>query len=355
MRLRARRARLYESIRTAHLERAHRLSPAAIVYRERRYDYDPALAEGLEVVRAGLLRAALLLRRSRLDALEVNEPLMRSSILATSLAVFGVRVFRRRPPRIVSYAIGNADPFDATGASWKRRIRMSVERRLAVFIWKRLDAVAFGTDGARDLYHMHLPARPELRETLIPALPARPDVVADAPRGESVVFLGAFVPRKGLPLLLEAWPLVIAARPAARLHLVGKGGLQDAAMAAAEAEASIDVSVDPPRDDIRGILQSSRVLVLPSQPSPTWREQVGLPIVEGLEAGCAIVTTDETGIAPWLLGHGHAVVPGTATAEQLATAIIAQIDLGDRAAEIAETLPREDGRLAADAWMFEGV
>jgi glycosyltransferase involved in cell wall biosynthesis len=297
----------------------------------------------------------MMLRRSDLDALEVNEPLMRSSIAATALAVFAVRALRRRPPRIVTYAIENADPFGTAGASWKRRLRVRFERRLSVYIWKRLDAVAFGTDGARALYRELLPARPRRRATLIPALPARPDDLSSAPRGETVVFLGAFVPRKGLPLLLDAWPLVIAARPDARLHLIGKGSLEESAHAAAAAHASIDVVIDPPRAEIRRTLRSSRVLALPSQPSPAWREQVGLPIVEGLEAGCAIVTTDETGIAPWLAAHGHGVVAGTATAPQLARAIIEQLASGDRAEEIAASLPVEDGRLGADEWMFAGL
>ncbi|WP_439591353.1 glycosyltransferase family 4 protein [Microbacterium sp.] len=355
MRLRARRARLYESIRTAHLERARQLTPAAILYRERRYDFDPTLAEGLELVQAGPVQAALLLRRSRLDALEVNEPLMRSSILATALAIFAARALRRRRPRIVTYAIENADPFDTTRVGWKRRARFAVERRLAVYIWRRVDAVAFGTAGARDLYRALLPNRAGLRQILIPALPARPDDLPNAPRGETVVFLGAFVPRKGLPLLLEAWPLVVAELPTARLTLVGKGALEDAVRTAAGAEASIDAILDPPRAEIRRILQASRVLVLPSQPSPTWREQVGLPIVEGLEAGCSVVTTDETGIAPWLIEHGHAVVKGSATASQLARAILDQLARGDRAVAIAASLPLEDGRLRADRWMFDGV
>jgi len=110
--------------------------------------------------------------------------------------------------------------------------------------------------------------------------------------------------------------------------------------------------VDPPRPEIRDILAHSRVLVLPSQPSPTWREQVGLPIVEGLEQGCAIVATTETGLAPWLQEHGHAVVSRDADAAALARAIIGQVDAGDRAASIVASLPPLDGRLAADAWMF---
>ncbi|MDN3497519.1 glycosyltransferase family 4 protein [Planococcus sp. APC 4015] len=352
MKLVSRRARLYESVRTAHLERARELSPAAIVYRVRRYDFDESLAAGLEIVHATPLRAALLLRRSRLEALEINEPLMASSLPASAIAVFAVTFLRRRDrPQIVTYAIGNDDPFSAPSPSIKRRVRWAIERVLARYVWRHVDAIAYGTQGARDVYRAELKPRRGMRETLIPALPAR-SAAPETERAQRVTFLGAFVARKGLPLLLEAWPAVVAARPEATLTLVGKGTLVADARDFADRHPSVELVEDPPRDLIRDTLARTLVLVLPSQPSPTWREQVGLPIVEALEQGAAIVTTTETGLAPWLDEHGHGVVPGDADAATLARAIIGQIDAGDRSAEILASLPPQDGRLAADAWMF---
>lgn len=353
MRLEARRARLYESVRTAHLERAHELADAAIVYRVRRYDFDDDLAVGLELVHAGPVSAALLLRRSRLEILEINEPLMASSLPATAMALFAVRFGRRHPPRVVTYAIGNADPFAAPAPTWKRRVRWTIERALARYVWNRVDAIVYGTDGAREVYRSILPRRDDLAQTLIPALPARArrDAEAEA-RGQRVVFLGAFVQRKGIRLLMKAWPHVVRARPRATLAVVGKGALLGEIEAFARDDPSVSVVVDPPRGLIREVLASSLVLVLPSQPSPTWREQVGLPIVEALEQGCAVVTTSETGLAPWLEGHGHSVVPADADERALARAIVAQLDAGDRSCAISASLPDRDGRLAADEWLM---
>lgn len=351
MSLISRRARLYESVRTAHLERAHELAPAAIVYRVRRYDFDESIAAGLELVQAGPVRAARLLRRSKLDILEINEPLMTSSLPASALAVFAVRFARPDRTRIVTYAIGNDEPFSGVSPSLKRRVRWAIERRLARYVWKRTDAIAYGTEGARDVYRRMLPHRADLAEALIPALPAR----AENPTGERaqrVIFLGAFVARKGLPLLMAAWPAVVAERPGATLTLVGKGALIDDARRFASENASVDLIEDPPRAQIRDILARSLVLVLPSQSSPTWREQVGLPIVEALEQGCSVVTTTETGLAPWLAEHDHGVVDADAGAETLAGAIIAQLSAGDRSEQIFASLPDRDGRLAADAWLF---
>lgn len=352
MRLVSRRARLYRTIRTAHLERARELAPAAIVYHSRRYDFQEDLAVGLEIVQASPWGAARLLRRSNLEVLEISEPLWTESLPSSALAVFAVRFLRgARRPRIVTYAIGNQPPFSTPAPTLKRRVRWAVERVLARYVWKRVDAVAFGTDGAREVYRALLPAHPGMREALIPALPARSEL-PELDRAQHVIFLGAFVERKGLPLLLEAWPKVLEQRPAATLTLVGKGTLVDAARRTADADASIELVEDPPRTRIREILSRSLVLVLASQPSPTWREQVGLPIVEGLEQGCAIVTTTETGLAPWLAEHAHAVIPGDADAGVLARAIVGQIDAGDRSRAILASLPVRDGRLAADEWMF---
>lgn len=347
------RARLYESVRTAHLERALQLEPASILYRVERYDFQEDLARGLDVHRLSPVRAALLLRRSPLDALEVNEPLMLSGLPGAALAVFAVRAFRRRRsrPRIVTYAIGNVDPFAGPARSWKNRIRRRIERMLSRYVWRRIDRVAFGTSAARDVYHQVLP-RAAAAERVIPALPAARQVREGVKIPGTVVFLGDFSPRKGFPLLLEAWPLVRAQRPEARLTLIGKGRLLAEAEAFAETHPDVSLVVDPPREQIRALLAESSVLTLPSQPTPTWREQVGLPIVEALEAGCSVVTTTETGLADWLREHDHGVVAGTAGAQELAAAIIGQIDAGDRSAAVSASLPPRDGRLAADAWMF---
>ena len=160
-RLTLERARLYESIRTAHLERARQLEPAAILYRQKRYDFDEQLTEGLELVHANRLEAALLLARSRVRQLEINEPLMLSSLPATVLALVAGRLAEAvggRRAQVVTYAIGNADPFAVpVGPGWKSRVRKMVERRLARYVWRRVDRIAFGTLAAQNVYHEVLP------------------------------------------------------------------------------------------------------------------------------------------------------------------------------------------------------
>jgi glycosyltransferase involved in cell wall biosynthesis len=351
--------RLYESLRTAHLERARQLAPASIVHRVTRYDFDESLAEGLDLVQAGPVRAAWLVGRSRVRVLEVNEPLMTSSLPATALVLAALavrRVLTRRRVTVVSYLIGNADPFAATTAPRLRtRLRRRGERVLARLVWRRLDRVVSGTDSARETYDRLLgPSSPRTSTETIPALPTRhPDARGGGVRPPTVVFVGAFAERKGVPVLLAAWPAVLAEHPDARLVLLGKGPLEADARALAAVDDSVTVEVDPARSRIHDVLDASRALVLWSQPSPTWREQVGLPLVEGLSHGCTAVTTTETGLADWLQAHGHVVAHGDpASPAVLARSIGAALDAGRTADSVLADLPGRDGRLAADDRLF---
>jgi len=348
--------RLYETVRTAHLERARELAPASILYRRRRYDFDASLTAGLDLVEAGPLRAAVVLARSDVREVEVNEPLMVSSLRRTAMALAAVDVraaLRRRPrPVVTTYAIANDErPPVRPGALG--RARRLVDRALVRHVARRVDRAVFGTAAARDLYAAQAPAVLRARHTLLWALPtpcACGPVGSPAPG--SVLFVGAFEERKGVRQLLAAWPLVAAACPDARLTLVGTGPLLADVEAFAAGRADVEVVVDPPRSEVHRLQREHAVAVLLSQRTRTWREQVGLPVVEGLAHGCAVVATDETGLADWLREHGHGVLPVSAGAAAVAQEVRARITRARAASDVLADLPAQDGRLAADAWLF---
>lgn len=351
------RARLYETIRTAHLERAHLLEPTAIVYRRRRYDFDEAAASGLQLVQASALRAAMLLARSRVRTLEINEPLQLSSAPATALALAALAVSRlvgRPRTTLVAYAIENADPRATRPRRLRSRARRTMELALARRVWARLDRIVFGTEAARETYASVLPPhRRPLAAELVPALPAAlPDAAGAAKEPDTLVYLGALVDRKGFPLVAAAWGAVRAARPAARLVILGSGAHEDLAERLASEDPSVTFLCDPARGIIRDTLLRSAVLTLPSQPRDDWREQVGLPIVEGLAAGCVVVTTTETGIAGWLSSHGHRTLGVPTLPAELADALVSALDDPRSAADVVSALPPVDGRLAADRLLF---
>ena len=352
------RARVYESLRSAHLERAHALEPASLLHRRRRYDFDPALADGLDLVQGGTFSLAVTILRSRLAGVEVNEPLLRSgswkTVVAVSAARWAARV-RRSPVVVVSYAIENHDPFGAPARSWRSTVRARLDRAMGRYTARRIDRIAYGTTAAAELYAARLGGELDgAAATVVPALPAPCHCPTSDDRDpDRVVFVGAFVPRKGLAELVQAWPLVVDRHPGARLTLVGKGPLEGLARDLAARVEGVDVVVDPPRSELHRVIRTSAVLVLLSQRTPTWREQVGLPIVEGLAHGCAVVTTEETGLAGWLSGHGHDVVPASAAGGQVAAAIGAALARRRSAGSVLADLPDVDGRLAADRWLFQ--
>ena len=360
--------RLYEQVRSAHLERAHELAPAAIVYRVKRYDFDPALSDGVELAQAGTLAAARLAMRSRITRVEVDEPLYLASLPRTAavLAVLGMKRLGGAPrAEIATYAIEDLDPFAARPPRVRSRVRRSIERVLAGYIWHRLDTVVYGTTEADALYSStfrHIPRR-QLTVEALPSPCACLDPEADATAEtaaaspverdpDGVLFLGSFSPRKGFADVLEAWPAILSRHPGARLTLVGSGELLPQARAAAAADPSIRLIVDPPRSVVHDELRRAHVLVLPSRRVGTWREQVGLPIVEGLAHGCEIVTTSETGIAEWLIDAGHVVLPAQVLSAGLADGVVDALVNPRTSDDILADLPGVDGRIAAGRALF---
>ena len=354
------RVRLYHQVRSAHLERAASLPPATILFGSRRYDFEESLAADLDLVEARGLGAARYLLREDVETLEVNEPLFVHAARSTATALLGLRLkalLGRGRTRVVSYAIENLDPAAVpVRPGLRARLGRTLDLALMRLIWRQLDRIVFGTTASADLYARVLPARPRLAVHQIPALPEpAPEADGHAKTSGSVLFLGALTERKGLPQLASAWPLVSAVLPDATLTVLGKGPLQPLAEELASSNPEVSLVVDPSRETIRHHLDRSQVLVLPAQPTPTWREQVGLPLVEALSYGCTVVTTDETGLAGWLVDHGHQVVPGTASTADLATALVRALREPLDVASVLASLPAEDGRLAADRWLFDEV
>ncbi len=348
-RIRYDRARSYQVLRTAHLERAHDFRPASIFYGGRRYDFDDTLAAGLDLHRCGPAGLALALLRRPPAALEINEPLQTSGLLRAAVAVAAARLadlLHRRHTRIGAYAIENRDPFAVRPPRLRSRFRRGGERLLSRLITARLDRIAYGTDGAAALYADRLGrSLARTQQQTFSALPTACDCPPLPRRPDLVLYLGALHRRKGVLALLDAWPTVIATRPSARLLLVGKGDLEDEIRDRLPEGA--ELVIDPPRPEVHYRLRTAHTLVLFSQPTPHWREQVGLPIVEGLAHGTQIVTSDQTGLAEWLASHGQQVLAPDVPTEVLAGAIVSSLD-----ASVGFDLPDIDGRRAADDWLL---
>lgn len=361
-------ARYYRGARTTHLERLHDSTPGDFFYQKPMYDFDVSRAPStVRIQQTSFLRIAALVLQGSYSTLEVVEPYAPSALpqnLVLSLAARFGRLIHREPTELVTYAIENADLPKKVAAS--TRLPVAVTRvllRLTVgFCYGSLSRIAFGTADAELNYAALLGRRMErhLPETsLIWGLPeARTDAsngpALDSTGARRVAFVGAFDERKGIRQLMDSWSTVTAADPLARLHIVGKGELEGTIRDWAKSADNVTVTVDPARETIWDVYRQSDVLVLLSQPFTNWKEQIGLPIVEGLSFGTEIVASTETGIARWLIDHGHRVLPPDATTDELATAITAALRTRRSRADILADLPAVDGRLAADRWLFAG-
>lgn len=353
--------RYYYYARSVHLERLRDARPGKFIYTRCHYDWDPeAVPNGVSVRQGGMLVVLWVLLRTRVRFIEVNEPmwfrvLPRVTLIAVAArlkSIFGSDVC------VVTYAIENADPVPRIAAT--AHVPLAIARviaRVAVGlpIYASLRRVAFGSQGAQDNYAAVLSARAlrKVTKRTFVAVP-RPSIPSNAGPGKRpgrIVFLGRFEIRKGVDVAISAWPAVYDACGGSAVF-VGNGPLLGDVLRLQASHENVDVLIDPPRALISATLAEAQVLVLPSRRDGYWREQVGLPIVEGLAHGCEIVASCETGLAGWLRDHGHRVIDGPPDAEAFAYALIGAVTHARDVPELLAELPEQDGRLAADAWML---
>jgi glycosyltransferase involved in cell wall biosynthesis len=340
------------------------MHPAEFLYSTTRKDWDDNLAsERREVEKVSF--AAMLVRVLRRDytTIEVPEPLAISLLPQTALIalLLKLRATVRREPaaKLVFYAIENLDQ------TAKVQARLPLPRWLlqpmitlgVSTVLTQTARVAFGTAGALDNYREQVGrARWERMSkkfdcALIPGL-SSPSAESPPKAAGLACFVGAFESRKGITSVMQAWPLAAQIRPGSQLAIAGHGELEPSVRAFAASRSDVTLMVDPPRREIRSLLARAHALILPSRRTPVWREQIGLPILEGLSAGCEIVTTDETGISDWLRLHEHTVLNATQDVSELASAIADVLGRRRSADVIKADLPDQDGRIVADQWLF---
>ncbi|WP_165384935.1 glycosyltransferase [Cryobacterium sp. SO1] len=355
-------ARYYRGARSVHLERLSTFTPGDFLYFKPMYDFDETLASKLPYVHHVRFSQVLSdVLRKKYDVLELAEPYTPSALpqnLAITLASHLSALGRGEPTRLVTYAIENADlPAKlAAKTHLPEAIFRPLVKSLVGFCFNRIDRVVFGTQAAADNYSALLGAtrlaRTSPTHTLIWGLPTREARIQDDRPSIQLLFLGALDSRKGITKLMTVWDTVVERIPDAELLILGKGPLEAKVTDWASQRSTVTFEVDPPRSIIRDRLSKSRALFMLSQPSPLWKEQIGLPILEGLGFGLEIVASSETGISRWLTDHGHQVLAPDAPNADLTDAIIRALESGRLPSRVAQDLPQLDGRLEADQWLY---
>lgn len=120
-----------------------------------------------------------------------------------------------------------------------------------------------------------------------------------------VLYAGRLARAKGVPLLIEAWPTLVARHPELYLVLVGSGNRSfddcEAQVKESVRQSGLerDVAFFPETDAVADYLQAADLWVFPTE-----YEGFSLALAEAM--GCALtVLATSVGAAPQLIRHGH--------------------------------------------------
>ncbi|MBG6060163.1 glycosyltransferase involved in cell wall biosynthesis [Cryobacterium sp. MP_M5] len=334
------------------------MTPAATYFFQRKYDLVSAeLPSNLHQVK--FTELVRILACSKAETLEIQEPLW-VRLLAKHVCMVLVwklsRPFARRD--VVSYAMENNDLH-----SLMFGVRRGSPLTVVLFRWilgayvsLAYTRIAFASEGSRIVYHS-LPFVSRVPSRVIDNLPQLVDT-DDAHTARrtclQVVVVARIERRKGIYELMAAWPEVEAAVANVSLLIVGDGPDRAPVVEwCAESPTSREYLGHLDHEEAQDVVASARCLVLPSVRSGRWREQIGLPIHEGLLKGLTVVTTDETGLATWLIEHGHIVVSGSDARKHLGPALIRALLHPLDPAVVRASLPLTEGRVIANHWINE--
>jgi glycosyltransferase involved in cell wall biosynthesis len=175
---------------------------------------------------------------------------------------------------------------------------------------------------------------------LAPFVETSPRAFPDAP---TALFIGVLERYKAVDVLAAAWPRVVEAIPAARLHLVGRGTLQPLVeRLVAEGGGRVRWEEQLSTTEIAEALDRATTLVLPSR-----GEGMGRVIVEAFCRGRPVVGTRSGGI-PDLVDDGvNGVLVPADDAASLAKALISVLGDPGRARTLGRAAHESSGAWTA--------
>ncbi|WP_314249603.1 glycosyltransferase family 4 protein [Streptomyces kutzneri] len=151
--------------------------------------------------------------------------------------------------------------------------------------------------------------------------------------GQTLGFIGRIdEPRKGLPVLMAAFPKIVEACPDVRLLVAGRGDEEEAvASLPAELRTRVEFLGMVSDEDKARLLRSVDVYVAPN----TGGESFGIILVEALSAGAAVLASDLDAFAQVLDQGGAGDLFANENADALAAAAITLLRDPERRAELS--------------------
>jgi phosphatidylinositol alpha-mannosyltransferase len=260
-------------------------------------------------------RIKQVLQRERFDVVHVHEPM--TPVIATA-----VMAWARCPIVATFHASG--------GLEWLR-----VGRPMWGFLMDRIDHRIAVSDSARDSASNWFSGDFEV----IPNGVLIPERADPADREHRIVFVGRHDPRKGMPVLLRAWP-ELHRRTGARLRIVGADPLMVrlALSRGGVASDGIDALGFLSQDDLTAELLSAKALVAPSLGG----ESFGMVLTRAFACATPVVASDIAGYRDVMTGETGILVP-TGDPAALTDAVAGLLDdeprrerLGAAARRVAE-------------------
>lgn len=183
------------------------------------------------------------------------------------------------------------------------------------------------------------------RDDTVHVIPAGVDTAYFSPTplpDEPVVtFVGRLVEKKGVDVLLQAWPEVVAAVPGARLDILGAGPLADLLPADTPTVRHVVPQPQRRRAQVRDLIRGARVVVSPSRTAASGDvESLLLVNLEAQASGRPVVTTRHGGIPEYVADKESALLVKENDAAALADALKAVLTDEPLAERLAAAGPR---------------
>ena len=143
---------------------------------------------------------------------------------------------------------------------------------------------------------------------------------------DELLFVGRLVAKKGLRILLQAMPLIVAQRPSVRLTIVGFGPEEPALRRQVDAlglAREVRFEGPVPQDRLPGLYRRAALFVAPFV-SDSSGDQEGLPValMEAIGCGCPVVVGKVQGLGDLLGEAADAICVDPTDASALANAVL---------------------------------